>query len=200
MSAFNIPLKILRYLKKRKFIKEFKYCARSSGFGHIGYGEDCTIIGKENMSIGENSWFGSGCELYAYNSHFGQKLNSKLIVGNNVRVTARCRITCAGSIKIGNDVLIAPDVFITDHNHGTNPEIPGGYSKQSLLIENVNIEEGVWLGHRACILPGVTIGKHSIIGANSVVTHDIPEFCMAAGAPAQIIKRWNKEKQKWERE
>ena len=199
MSIFNIPLKILRYVKKTKFIKDFKKCARSSGFGDAGNGRDCIIVGKENMSIGENCSFGPGCELYAYNSHFEQKLNSQLIVGNNVRVTARCRITCAGSIELGNDVLIAPDVFITDHNHGTYPGLSGGYSRQPLVVRNVSIEEGVWIGQSACILPGVKIGKYSIVGANSVVTHDIPSYSMAVGAPAKVIKHWNEEKEKWEK-
>lgn len=194
MNIFLLPVKVIRYFRKTKFIRDFKYCARSSGFEG-----NCTFIGKENIFIGENTYIGPGCEIYAYNSHFQKQLCSELVIGNNVRFTSRCRITCAGKIILGNDVLVAPDVFITDHNHGTRPDSPGGYSKQPLTIKEVCVEDGVWLGQRVCVLPGVKIGKHSIIGANSVVTHDVPEYCMAVGAPAKVIKRWNMEKQEWER-
>ena len=190
--------KVINYIKKSLFIKPFKYCARNSGFGNVGYGDGCIIKGKENISVGDNTRFGSGSEIYAYNSHFGQKLSSCLTIGDNVRATARCRITCAGKITIGNNVLIAPEVFITDHNHGMNPEHPGGYSPQPLLVKDVSIEDGVWLGQRATVLPGVIIGKHSIIGANSVVTHSIPEYCIAVGNPAKVIKRWNHITKEWE--
>ena len=143
--------------------------------------------------------FGAECELYAYSTHFSQKLNSELIVGNDVRVTSKCRITCAGKITIGNNVLIAPEVFITDHNHGMDPTDERGYSPQALDIADVIIEDGVWLGHRSTILPGVTIGKHSIVGANSVVTSDIPEYSIAVGIPAKVIKKWNDKEKRWER-
>ena len=199
MTILYLPKKIIKYIKKNRFIRQFKYCARTSGFGNNGYGDGCVVIGKENMYIGENTWFGTGCEVYAYNSHLGQKLTSCLSVGNNVRITARCRITCAGETVIGNDVLIAPDVFITDHNHGMNPEVSGGYSPQALIVKNVHIDDGVWLGQRVTVLPGVVIGKHSIIGANSVVTHSIPEYCMAVGNPARVIKRWNHATKEWEK-
>lgn len=199
MNIFKLTKKIYYYVKKSRFIAEFKRFDRSSGFGSIGYGDNCKIIGKENMCIGHNTWFGYGCELYAYNTHFFQQLNSELIIGDNVRSTARCRITCAGKITIGNNVLIAPEVFITDHNHGMDPTDERGYSPQPLKIANVIIEDGVWLGHRSTILPGVTIGKHSIIGANSVVTTNIPEYSMAVGVPARVIKKWNMKEKRWER-
>lgn len=68
-----------------------------------------------------------------------------------------------------------------------NPE-QGGYSKQPLIINEVIIEDGVWLGQRV-VLPGVKIGKNAIVGANSVVTHNIPENTIAVGSPAKVIKR-----------
>ena len=77
--------------------------------------------------------------------------------------------------------------MITDENFD-NPhfEKVGGGKKQGVVIG-----DGVWIGQRSIILSGVTIGEHSIIGANSVVTHDIPAFCIAAGQPAKILKRWD---------
>lgn len=194
MNLIQLPLTICKYIKKSRFIRGFEKFSRSSSVT-----KGCKFVGKENICVGEDCCFGEGCEVFAYSSHFNTPLHSHLVIGNNVRITARCRITCAGNIVIGNNVLIAPDVMITDHNHGMNPTCDGGYSPQPLIIKDVKIEEGVWLGHRVCVLPGVTIGEHSIIGANSVVTRDIPSYSMAVGTPAKIIKKWNFEDEMWER-
>ena len=94
-------------------------------------------------------------------------------------------------------MLIAPEVFITDHNHGMNPEIKEGYAKQELVVKPVRIGDGTWIGQRVCILPGVTVGKHCIIGAGSVCTRSIPDYCIAVGVPAQVIKRWDTSEKQW---
>ena len=198
-NVFLILRKVMIYFRRNKFVKEFKHCEKSSGFGDKGFGKDCLLLGKENMSVGANSWFGKGCEFIAYNSHFAQSLSSNLTIGDNVRITSRCRITCAGNIVIENDVLIAPDCFITDHNHGMDPTYVGGYSSQPIQVKDVRIKEGVWLGQRVSVMPGVTIGAHSIIGANSVVTHDVPDYAIAVGIPAKVIKKWNFKNKVWEK-
>lgn len=69
---------------------------------------------------------------------------------------------------------------------------------QDYIIKDVNIEEGCWLGQRVCVMPGVTIGARSIIGAASVVTKSIPPYSIAVGSPAKVIKQWNFEKRIWE--
>ena len=98
---------------------------------------------------------------------------------------------------IEDDVLIAPDVFITDHNHGLNPEAVDGYSSQKLIVRETVIRKGVWIGQKACVLAGVEIGEHSVIGAGSIVTHDIPSFCIAVGNPARVIKQWDSQTKHW---
>ena len=116
-----------------------------------------------------------------------------------IETNCNFRIHCAGNITIGSNVLIGRDVFIIDHNHGKNPESRGGYLAQDLEIKDIVIGDGVWLGHRVCVVPGVKIGEHSIIGAGSVVTRSIPSYCIAAGCPAKVLKRWNFERKQWER-
>lgn len=186
--------KVINRIKKEKFVKKFKKFELSSAANRT-----CVFVGKENIEIGAECSFGEECEFIAFNSHLGQKLESRLKIGNHVRITSRCRITCAGNIQIGNDVLIAPDVMITDHNHGMNPTIAGGYSGQPLEVGKVQVDDGAWIGRGACILPNVTIGAHSIIGAGSIVTHDVPEYSMAVGNPAKVIKRYNKLTCNWEK-
>lgn len=186
MNPVLFVKKAIGRVRKTFFIRRFHSCDLSSGFE-----KNCKFVGTNHMDIGKNSFFGEGCEIIALDSHFGQSLNPCLNIGSHVRITARGRITCAGNVTIEDDVLMAPDVFITDHNHGMNPTKRGGYSPQPLIVKDVRICEGVWLGQRACVLPGVTIGAHSIIGANSVVTHDIPAYSIAVGSPARVVKVWD---------
>ena len=197
MKRRGILQRAVNRIKKTVYIKDFRHCELSSGFGIDGAGKNCTVIGKKNIMIGGDCAFGPGTEMITLDKHFEQSLSPELTIGNHVRMTSRCRVSCAGRMFIGDDVLMAPEVFITDHNHGMDPTQKGGYSPQPLIVKNVTIEEGVWLGQRVCVLPGVTIGAHCIIGANSVVTHDIPAYTMAVGAPARVIKRWNNEKKQW---
>ena len=197
MNVFGLFKRIAIRIKKKIFIKGFKSFDKSSAIGNIGFGDTCEIVGKHNIIIGHNTWIGPNSELLAYDSHFKEKLKSNLSIGDNVRVQCRARITCAGNITIGNDVLFGPDVFVTDHNHGMDPTIEGGYSPQDIIVKDVTIEEGCWVGQRVCVLPGVTIGKHSIIGANSVVTKNIPPYSIAVGSPAKVVKTWDFEKSKW---
>lgn len=195
----RIPKSIYIRIKRQQFRKSFLSIAPTAEFGFYGYGDGCQIEGKQNIEVGDHAWFGKGSEILAYDSHFSEGLKSHLTIGDDVRANSRCRITCAGNITIGDHVLMAPDVFITDHNHGMDPLEPQGYSKQPLIIKDVVIGDGVWLGQRVCVLPGVTIGEHSIIGANSVVTHDIPAYSIAVGAPARVVKQWNDSEKCWER-
>ena len=159
------------------------------------YIDDDVVIGE-----GTKIWYfchiQSGARI-GKNCSMGQNVN----VSNNVTIGDNCRIQNNVSLYEGvtleDDVLIGPDVFITDHNHGMNPTKKGGYSAQSLIVKDVVIKTGVWLGQRVCVLPGVTIGAHSIIGANSVVTHDVPSYAIAVGAPARVVKKWDKERKEW---
>lgn len=194
-----IITRVINRFRKALFVKGFRKMELSSAIGANGCGRGCILKGKNHMTIGEECCIGEGSEIVCLDTHFAQKLTSELTIGYHVRMTSRCRITCAGHMNIGNDVLFAPEVFVTDHNHGMNPQIEGGYSKQPLIVRDVSIGDGTWIGQRACILPGVTIGEHCIIGAGSIVTHSIPAYSMAAGNPARVIKKWNFEKQVWEK-
>jgi acetyltransferase-like isoleucine patch superfamily enzyme len=93
------------------------------------------------------------------------------------------------SITIGNDVWTGHHVYITDQNHGYE-DVSVPISKQSQPERAVIIGDGSWLGHGSIILPGVTIGEHVVIGANSVVTRNIPSFSVAVGSPARVIRQY----------
>ena len=193
----NIIRRIIIRIRKQYFGRQFRSFDISSSIGSNGLGKGCKLSGLSNICVGKDCYFGENTELTAIEYHANKKMSPSIIIGNHVRCIGGCRVTCAGSIVIKDNVLLGPEVFITDHNHGMDPTISDGYSQQQLIVKDVIIGEGVWIGQRGCVLPGVTIGEHSIIGANSVVTHSIPPYVIAVGAPARIIKRWNNDIKEW---
>ena len=105
-------------------------------------------------------------------------------IGNNFYMNANCHIL--GEIYIGNDVMIGPKVIIWGRDHGIKKNEL--MNKQAHNKKPIYIEDDVWIGAGAIILKGVTISKGAVIGAGSVVTKDIPEYAIAVGNPAKIIK------------
>ncbi len=128
--------------------------------------------------------YGSNVTIWA-NTHID--FPSKLIVGNNVSINRNCVLNASGYIEIGNDVLIGPNVIIYSQNHNyKKKDIPirlQGYSMKKVLIE-----DNVWIGANTIVLPGVTIGSNSIIGANSLVNKNVPKNTLVGGNPARVIK------------
>lgn len=110
----------------------------------------------------------------------------KVFIGNNTVIGRRNIITAKNRISIGSDVLIGSDVQIIDHSHSIRRDTP--IRLQKAEIGFVEIGDDVWIGVGARILMNVTIGKGAVIGANSVVTSDIPEYAIAVGSPAKVVK------------
>ncbi len=158
-------------------INSYRFFRMTSSFG-----AGSTIRGIRNINIGEGFSHGRFCEFYS------QSENSVLSIGSNVALNSFVHINADfGSIVIGNNVLIGPGVVIRSSNHQfSNPTIP--VREQGHEPGKVIIEDGVWIGANAIILPNVIIGKNSIIGAGSVVTKSIDSNIIAAGSPARYIK------------
>ena len=108
-------------------------------------------------------------------------------IGKNVTVMNGVLMMSAGGITIEDNVLIAANVQLISNNHDP-------YDRYVITCKPILIKEGAWVGAGATILPGVTVGKHAIIGANSVVSKDIPDYAVAVGCPAKVIKYLEKEK------
>lgn len=109
---------------------------------------------------------------------------------DGVHIEQNCHITCAASIVIGKNTAIAFNVTITDIHHPYDDvHIP--IERQDVVIHEVSIGSDCKIHNNAVILPGVHIGKHVAVDANSVVTHDIPDFCVAAGVSAKILRKYN---------
>ena len=95
-------------------------------------------------------------------------------------------------IDIGSDVWTGHHVYVTDQNHDYR-DVTRPISQQSMPERAVSIGDGSWLGYGTVVLPGARIGKHVVIGANSVVTGEIPDYTVAVGSPARVVKRWTPE-------
>ena len=127
------------------------------------------------------------------------KEHPRITIGNGCYLGFHLSILAADDVVIEDDVLMASDILITTENHGMNPESEIPYMNQELTAAPIHIKRGCWLGEKVVIMPGVTIGKKCIIGANSVVTHDVPDYCIAVGSPAKVIKKYDFKMHSWKK-
>jgi acetyltransferase-like isoleucine patch superfamily enzyme len=180
--------------------------ARFKGSKFIYIHHSARIEGTNHIEIGNNFTALVGLRLEAVSQYCAMSFTPKIIIKNNVVLNDHVHIGAVNYVEIGNNVLMASNVFISDHSHGayvglyqSSPEIPPA---ERALTKNksVIIGDNVWIGESVSILPGVHIGYGSIIGAHSVVTKDIPPCTIAVGAPAKVIKRYNESSRTWDAE
>lgn len=120
----------------------------------------------------------------------------ELFIGKGCSIGDFCHITAVRKVHIEDYVLIANKVYISDNIHAYQ-DIHMPIIKQGVCFRSaVTIGTGTWIGENVCII-GAKIGKNCIIGANSVVTKDIPDYSMAVGSPATIIKRFDHSQNQW---
>lgn len=151
------------------------------------------IKNPQYISVGDHFSAMYNLRLEAWDEFIDQKFTPSLEIGNNVSFNTDCHVGCINKIIIGNNVMIASRVYISDHSHGNASldSIKIIANHRPLITKGpVIIEDNVWIGEGACILPGVTIGKNSIIGANAVVTKNVPANSIVAGVPAKILKKF----------
>ena len=159
------------------------------------------IRGKKFIQVSKGFTTGVGCRIEAY----PETDKKVLFFGENFQMNDYVHITAMESVKIGNNVLLASKIYISDCSHGSysgdeNDSYPDSIPHdRPLSSKPVAIEDNVWLGEFVSVLPGVTIGKGSIVGANSVVSKNLPPYVIAVGTPAKPIKKFNFETNKWEK-
>lgn len=160
------------------------------------------IRGRKYIDFGKSLSIGKYCRLEVYRS---SKINNPLLkFGERVQLNDFVHITTMQSVEIGNNVLMASHIYISDCQHGfysgQNASNPNEHPmERDYLIAPVRIEDDVWIGEHVSILPGVTIGKGTVIGANSVVTKSIPAYSIAVGSPAKVVKQWDNDNKTWKR-
>jgi acetyltransferase-like isoleucine patch superfamily enzyme len=149
-----------------------------------------TILNQEHISIGAHTMIGPHVALSVGMVEGQEVLDTPVVrIGDRCLIGRGSGIVAHYKITIGDDVWTGHHVYITDQNHGYE-DLSVPISRQSAPEKEVRIGNRSWIGHGSVILPGVTIGHHVVVGANSVVTRDIPDYCVAVGAPARVIKQF----------
>lgn len=161
----------------------FKFCGKKS----LLY-SPYRLEGKKNIEIGSNTTMQKGGWLSCYPKVTdGEAI---LSIGSGCILGYNNHIISAQSVTIEDYVLTANNVYISDNSHSykdiTKPIMFQGISLRGPVV----IGSGTWLGENVCVV-GASVGKNCVIGSNSVVTHDIPDFSVAVGAPAKVIKRFS---------
>lgn len=149
--------------------------------GLFFWGKSVGLKIPSSIRLQENSrMIVEGTTIIEYGADILLKPNSELLFGNNSYFNCRAMIRCHKCINIGESVLISSDLDLRDSD---------GHSINGILkTESVKIGNNVWIGNNVGILKGISIGQGTMIGAKSLITHSIPERCIAFGIPAQVYK------------
>lgn len=180
----------VNYIRSLWLRTQFKHIGKSVLFRKIDF-----LVGAKYISIDDNSFFDKHLYLTAWDSYQNkeslQSFSPSITIGSNCHFGSFNHITAINSIIIGNNLLTGKNVTITDNSHGST-------EYENLSIEPVlrplsskgpvKIGHNVWIGDKVTILPNVKIGDGAVIGANAVVTKDIPPYAVVVGNPARIIK------------
>jgi acetyltransferase-like isoleucine patch superfamily enzyme len=160
---------------------------RSFGSGSV-IDPPVRLHGVESITIGKDVFIGPNSTI-SFLDNTTVKNGQGIVIGDSVKIFGGCVLSAVKSIVLEESVLLGGCVHIADHRHEFD-DISRPVMVQGLTeIAPVVIKSGAWIGQGVVICPGVTIGRNAVIGANSVVRYDVPNFCLAAGAPARIIRR-----------
>lgn len=182
---------LIKQIKTIYISRKFRSVGRKS---HIEW--PLRIQDGKNISIGSRCHIGKLCWLAAM--PLTSSTNCRLTIGDGCQIGDLNHVFCTSSITFEEEVLTANGVYITDNLHDySNPRVSVMHQPIKQL-KPVVIGRGCWIGENVSII-GASIGRNSVIGANSVVTHSIPDYCVAVGAPARIIKRYNFNSGAWEK-
>ena len=145
------------------------------GLAFIGPG--CRLeVGRDAvLELGRWSWIGHGCKIRCHEG--AVSVGAKSVMGQE------CTISAFQHVSIGRECVIADRVMMIDFDHGM-AEVERPIREQGIYKRDVHVGNNVWIGYGACILRGVTVGDNCIVGTNTVVTRDVPDNAVVAGAPA----------------
>jgi acetyltransferase-like isoleucine patch superfamily enzyme len=173
---------------KRTTGKTFSMLA-SGAFAHFGRRSvlqpPILLHGQSRIAIGSGVYVGRGSWLQVLD---GPGSGVALEIGDGTSIVGGCVISASRSVSIGRSVLMARNVYISDHQHAfDNPDRPI-LAQGITRTAPVEICDGAWLGENVVVGPGVRIGRGAVVGANSVVLEDVPDRTVAVGAPARVVR------------
>ncbi|MFZ5753274.1 MAG: acyltransferase [Bacillota bacterium] len=156
-----------------------------------------------NIALPSKTWIGNNVEikrdvLFGIHPFGNAKQKMRIKVDDRTFIGQRVIIESYNQVIIEEDVMIASGVYISDSQHEyRNPQVPPIYQGTQSINNVLVIQRGVWIGHSATVLGNIVLGYGSVIGANCVVTTDIPSHCVVYGNPARILKIYHYQKQEW---
>lgn len=164
----------------------------AGGFHHWGHGSvvrpPVRVSGERWISVGSGVHFGAGCWLNA--DPIGMADAPVMLIGDGCSFAGGCVISAVSQVRIGREVLVARNVYIADHDHAYL-DVSQAIMRQGVAsVDQVIIGDGAWLGQNCVVTSGVRIGRGAVVAANAVVTKDVPDYSLAAGAPAKVVKSW----------
>jgi acetyltransferase-like isoleucine patch superfamily enzyme len=190
--SYSLINRLINLLKRLLF----RFCY-AKGFRFFGL-KACLVApdrieGQKFISIGNNTTINTKAWLLAFNE--GSQL-PQLNIGSRCQLGRFIHIVCLRKVTIEDNVLIADKVYITDNAHGYKDVSLPIYKQPLVFLGDVCIGENSWIGENVSII-GAKIGRHSIVGANSIVKGEFPDYCVIVGAPARIVKRYSFESKSW---
>jgi acetyltransferase-like isoleucine patch superfamily enzyme len=179
----------------------YSFIQSKSGYKKFGKGSiikyPYRIWNKSKIEIGDEVFIAENSFFSVSKDFNGQKFNPEVKIGNNVRIGGNFILGCINKVVIEDNVIFADRVFVSDHVHEyANVKKPVIFQPLNSVGE-VHIRSGSFIGVNSVIMPGVTIGKNSVVGASSVVTKSVPDYSVVAGVPAKVIKRYDFKTKRW---
>ena len=178
----------------KKYVWALRALIYKPFFKHIGVmsyiGKPCFIEGCKRISIGSKTRIFPGIRIEAIG-------DGTVSIGNNCAIEQNVHIISLNkNLEIGNNTTLSANVFISNVDH-VYDDITKSVMDQPLAVKYTSIGEGSFIGFGASILPGTVIGKHCIVGSNSVVKGVFPDYCVIAGIPGKVVKTYDLEKKQW---
>ena len=178
--------------------KEIIFKAIGSIHPSVIIGRHPQVLGGKYITIKEGVIIGNYARIQTIPSHSGKTYHPDLTIEANATIENQVSITCANKVRIGRSTMIASGVYLSDHAHQyEDEETP--VRDQPLTVGALDIGPDCHIGQNAVIFGKIRIGKHSVVGANSVVVKDVPPYSIVAGVPAKVIKRFNSKTKLWEK-
>lgn len=187
------------HFRIRDYLSILFYRLLGGLFGSMGQGvriiRPLRIFGARYCHFGDGAVLQYGAYIAAIREHADPpvlKIGARTMIGNHAHIVVTRRV------EFGKSVLTADRLFVADNRHSFEDPRVAVRDQGLTQLGEVTIGDGSWIGENVCI-SGASVGANCVIAANSVVTRDIPDACVAAGAPARVIKRYCEQRQGWHR-